>query len=81
MEIGITRGTMGPGDGSGRTVVEAGILTFLHIRELSTTSSLFLSGRGSAVGRLEHGFCLSDMYDVEACLIRFVCLLTQELGN
>ena len=79
--MGTTRWTLGPGDGNGRTVLEGGIPTFLHVRELSTTGSLFLSGRGSAVGRLEHGFCLSDMYDVEACLVRFVCLLTQELGN
>ena len=78
--MGITRWTLGPRDGSGPTVLEAGIPTFLHIRDLSTTGSLFLSGRGTAVGRLEHGFYLSDMYDVEACLVRFVCLLTTGIG-
>ena len=50
--MGITRWTLGPWDGSGPTVLEeAGIPTFLHIRDLST--SLFLFGRGSAVGRLQ----------------------------
>lgn len=58
IETGIIRGMLGPGEGSWRALVEAGIPTYLHIRELS--ASLFLSGRGSVVvRRLERRFCHS----------------------
>ena len=75
IETGIIRGMLGPGEGSGRALVEAGIPTYLHIRELSV--SLFLSGRGSVVvRRLERRFCHSDniMHNVRVCSVRFVCL-------
>lgn len=76
IEMRITHWTLGPGDGSGPIVLEAEIPTFLHIRELSTTGSLSLFGRGSAVGRPGHGFCPSDMYGVGVCVvIQVTCFL------
>jgi len=47
IETGKIRRMLGPRDGRGRTLVEAGIPTYLHIQEVS--ASLFLSGSGTIV--------------------------------
>ena len=81
IEMGITRWTLGPRDGSGPTVLEAGIPKFLHIRELSTPVVYSCLGEVALLEDLSAGSAILICMMWRLVWLDLCACLSQELDN